>query len=175
MSSIPVAPSRRTTAVPALARLQAAWGRLATRERTLVGTALTVVVLALLWWVGIAPALTTLRTADAQHRVLDAQLQSMRTLAAEAASLQSVPRIQPAESRRALDLSVKQRLGATAQIAVLGDRATVTLKDVPPDALVQWLAQVRTNARASVSDARLTLNAARTGWDGSVVLALPSP
>ncbi|MGH8832642.1 MAG: type II secretion system protein GspM, partial [Polaromonas sp.] len=122
-----------------------------------------------------SPALDILRNAESRHRSLDAQLQTMRALAAEAGSLQTLPRIKTADSLKALDLSVKLRLGATAQLAVAGERATVTLRGVSAEALAQWLAQARSNARAVPVEARLSLNAARTGWDGSVVLALPPP
>jgi general secretion pathway protein M len=156
-------------------RGQASWSALAARERVLVGSAMAVVLLALLWWVGIQPALNTLRSAEAQHRSLDAQLQTMRALAAQAASLQSQPRISADESQRALDVSVRQRLGATAQLSVIGERATVVLKGASGEALAQWLAAARSNARAVPVEARLAQNPARTGWDGSVVLALPPP
>jgi general secretion pathway protein M len=145
---------------------QAFWAVRTRGERRTLGTGLAVMVLALLWWVGLSPALATLRNSEAQHRALDAQLQTMRSLAAQTAGLQALPRIKADESLRALDASVKQ-LGATAQFAVAGDRATVTLKNA------QWLAQARNNARVLPLEARLRPNAARNGWDGSVVLALP--
>lgn len=156
-------------------RGQAAWSALPTRERRLLAAALVVVVLAALWWVGLSPALQTLRSAESQQHALDAELQTMRALAAEAASLQALPRIRTDDSRKALELSVSQRLGALAQLTVAGESATVTLKGVSAGALTQWLAQARSNARATPVQARLTLNAARTGWDGNVVLALPPP
>ena len=43
--------------------LAARWGGLASRERVLVGSAIGLVVVALLWWVGISPALKQLRQA----------------------------------------------------------------------------------------------------------------
>ncbi len=156
-------------------RGQAAWSALPARERRLLAAALAVVALAALWWVGLSPALQTLRSAQAQQRALDAELQTMRALAAEAASLQALPRIRTDDSRKALELSVSQRLGASGQLTVAGESATVTLKGVSAGALTQWLAQARSNARATPVQARLTLNAARTGWDGNVVLALPPP
>lgn len=159
----------------ALQRGQAAWAALAARERLLLGSVLALVVLAVLWWVGVSPALDTLRSAESRHRSLDAQLQTMRALAAQAGSLQALPRIKTSDSLKALDLSVRQHLGATAQLAVAGERATVTLKGASAEALAQWLVQARSNARALPMEARLSLNAARTGWDGSVVLALPPP
>lgn len=151
------------------------WAALASRERWLLGSALSVVVVATLWWVGVAPALDTLRHAEARHRSLDAQLQTMRALTAEAASLQTQPRLNTGDSRKALDLSVKQGLGSTAQLTVIGERATVTLKDTSATALAEWLVQARSNARTVPTEAHLSLNATRTGWDGSVVLALPPP
>ncbi len=154
-------------------RAQAAWAALAARERRLLAAALTVVMLAVLWWVGVSPALQTLRGAESQHRTLDAELQTMRALAAEAASLQALPRIQANDSRKALELSVRQGLGASAQLTVSGERATVTLKGASAEALAQWMVQARSNARATPVEARLMLNAARTGWDGSVTLSLP--
>ena len=151
---------------------QSFWAVRTRGERMTLGTGLAVVVLALLWWVGLSPALDTLRNSEAQHRALDAQLQIMRSLAAQAASLQALPRIRADESVRALDASTTQ-LGATAQLLVAGDRATVTLKNVPADTLALWLAQTRNNARVLPLEARLRPNAARNGWDGSVVLGLP--
>ena len=50
--------------------------------------------------------------------------------------------------------------------------ALVTLAGVPPDALAQWLAQARINARAVPGEARLQRNAAGQ-WDGTLVLNLP--
>ena len=69
--------------------LQAAWNKLAPREQTLVSAAAAVVGLALLWWLLLAPALHTLRSASAQHAKLDAQLQHMQALASEAQQLQA--------------------------------------------------------------------------------------
>ena len=43
--------------------VQPTWARLAPRERLAVAAAASVVGLALLWWLGVAPALATLRQA----------------------------------------------------------------------------------------------------------------
>ena len=158
-----------------LSALRGRWAALATRERWLVAAAASVVGVALVWWVGVRPALETLRSAEAQHRSLDAQLQSMGALAAEAQRLQALPRLSTDDALKALDLSVKQHFGATAQLSVVGERATVTLKGASASALATWLAAARSNARAVPVDARLAQNAARTGWDGSIVLALAAP
>ena len=173
--------------------LRARWQALAPREQTLVLAAAGVVGLALLWWVALAPALSTLRTAAPRHAELDAQLQRMQSLQAEAQQLQSAPRAARGDTAAALRAALTQRLGNTAQLSMVGDRATVTLKGAPADALAQWLAQARSNARAAPIEARLTRSApapaprtanapatlgspaapAMPRWDGTLVLALP--
>lgn len=163
------------------AALRERWAALAPRERTLLLAAATVVGLALLWWGLLAPALQTLRGSAARHAALDAQLQHMQALQAEALQLKDVPRPQSGEALRTLQGSLAQQLGAGAQIAAAGDRATVTLKGVPAEALAQWLSQARSTARAVPVEARLVrsatgANGANAGarWDGTLVLALPS-
>jgi general secretion pathway protein M len=155
--------------------LRARWNLLAPRERTAVALAAGTVLLALLWWVLLGPAWATLRQADAQHRQLDAQLQTMRSLQADAMALQNQPRVARDDALRALDNAVRQRLGATGQLSVTGDRATLTLKGADPDALARWLTQARVNARALPQEARLTRSAGTpVRWDGTLVLSLPS-
>jgi general secretion pathway protein M len=174
--------------------LQDRWKALAPREQNLVLAAGSLVALALLWWVAVAPALSTLRAAPARHAALDAQLQRMQSLQAEAQQLQATPATSPGDAVAALRTALTQRLGNTAQLNVAGDRATVTLKGASADALAQWLAQARSNARATPLEARLTRSAAPAAtpppgnapvtlgsppvamprWDGTVVLALPA-
>ena len=149
------------------------WAALAPRERLLVGGAAVLVGLALLWWIAFAPALATLRTAEEQHRALDAQLQHMKRLQAQARAMQAQPRQGADESARQLETSIQQQLGGAARHSTAGDRVTVALTNAPAAALAQWLTQVRANARALPAEARLTRNATG-GWDGSVVLTLPS-
>ena len=160
-----------------LAPVQARWLSLGSREQTLVGVAMSVVGLALLWWVAVSPALSTLRLADVQQRNLATQVQKMQGLQAQAQSIQSQPKISRDEALRALDASVKQRLGTSAQLNVAGDRATVTLRNTPADQLAQWLSQARVNARAVPSEARLARSSTTpdgpAAWDGTVVLSLP--
>ena len=165
--------------IPAvLTPLQARWRALDQREQTLVRSAAMLLGLVLLWGVLVAPALRTLRQADAQQRSLDGQLQRMQSLQAQAQALQSQPRISHDDALRALQASVKQGLGNSAQLNVVGDRATVTLRNTPADALAQWLAQARVNARAIPSEARLVRNTANptepAAWDGTLVLSLPA-
>lgn len=142
-----------------LSDLHKRWQGLAVREQNLVLIAAALVALALLWWLAVAPAWATLRAAPARHAALDAQLSRMRTLQAEAEQLQSTTRTGAAntgDTAGTLRAALTQRLGTTAQLSVVGDRATVTLKGAAADALAQWLAQARSNARATPIEARLT-------------------
>lgn len=167
---------------PALQALQARWQQLAPREQALVLAAAALAAAALLWWLALAPAWQTLRSAPARHAELDAQLQHMLRLQAEARQLQAQPRASAGDATAQLRASLAQRLGAQAQMSVAGDRATVLLKGAAPDALAQWLAQVRSNARAVPLEVRLSRStAANPGaspgavrWDGTIVLALPT-
>lgn len=161
---------------PLCQSLATVWGRLAARERLAVGLAAAVVGLALLWWVGFAPALATLRQAPDQHRQLDTQLAHMRALAASAQALRSQGGAQPLArdaAQRALEQATRELLGPDVQPRLLGDQATVALTAVAPDALARWLEQVRINARLVPVQADLRFNASPAGWSGQVVLAGP--
>lgn len=167
--------SRAPTLARATAPISAALERLSTRERNAVLAAAWIVGLGLVWWLAIAPALTTLREAPARHARLDAQLGQMQRMAASAGALRSETNAQPPgrdEVLRALEAAT-QSLGTSAQLAVLGDRATVTLRGTAPTALAQWLAQVRINARLLPLETKLTRDATTGGWNGTVVLSGP--
>ncbi|MCW5237772.1 type II secretion system protein M [Verminephrobacter eiseniae] len=174
------------------------WKTLAPRERSLVLAAAGLVTLALLWWLAIAPAMATLRTAPARHATLDMQLQHMRRLQAEAQQLQAAPRSSPGDAAGALRAALAQQLGHSAQLNMQGAHANVTLQGACADALAQWLAQARSNAHANTLQAQLTRSAATTStpssgggaapattpcrpgsamprWDGTLVLVLPAP
>lgn len=154
-------------------QLRERWNGLAAREQAMLAAAGGLVLLALLWWIALAPALGTLRSADAQHRALDQQLQQMRRLQAQAKAMQGQPRQNPEDAMRQLEETIRQQLGVSARYSVAGERVTVTLTNTPATSLAQWLTQVRTNARAIPGEARLTRNPAG-GWDGSLVLTLPA-
>ena len=159
--------------------LATAWAQLGARERRLVTIATAVVGLALLWWVGLAPALRTLREAPAQRTALQAQAQEMQQLKAEADALKSVPSLGQDEALRAMETAMKQRLGDTGQLSVIGDRANVVLKGASAQALADWLSDVRVNARATPVEARLTRSGdtapgAPVHWSGTLSLSVPS-
>jgi len=154
------------------ALLRARWEGLAPREKTWVAGAAGLIAAAVVWLVLIGPALRVVRSAPQQHRVFDAQLQRMRGLQLQAKALQSQPKQNHDEAVRQLEASVKERLGTSARLLASGDRATVTLTGTAPDALAQWLAQARVNARTLPSEAHLHRNSAGL-WEGTLVLTLP--
>lgn len=147
------------------------WRQLKMSERRLVLIAFWLIVCALLWWLAIAPALKTIKEAPAQHRDLDKQLLNMRMLSTEAKNLQNQPKLGLDESQKALQSSVTQRFGNTAQLNLTGERASLTLKNANPQELALWLTQARVNARALPTDVKLNRNG--DGWDGTLVLNLP--
>ena len=154
------------------AQWRAAWAPLAPREKLLISGAAALLVLALLWGLAVAPALSVARSAAAQHRELDTQLARMRALQQQAQALKAQPKQGYEESLRQLEASVRERLGATSRMTVAGERVPLTLAGTPADALAAWLSQARVNARAVPNEARLT-RAAAGGWDGTLVLTLP--
>jgi len=160
---------------PSIARLaaQAWWQQRDTREKTMLTLAAVLVGAALLWGIGIAPALRTQQKSNAQQAVLQDQLQSMARMQTQAKALQSQATLSQAEAAAALSASVQQTFGSAADITIRASDASVTLRGVSADAMAQWLATARTNARAVPLQARLT----RTGaaWSGTLQLGLPAP
>ena len=160
----------------ALQPLHARWAGLPEREKNLFRLAAFLLVAFALWQFSFAPALTTLRTADAQAKALDVQMQQMQTMQIQAQAIEKQPALSVDEAVRALTAATKQTLGTTAQLAIAGDRANVTLKDATPQALAQWLVQARVNARSFLIEARLVRGTIPAGpvWSGVLVMGLPA-
>ncbi len=164
-------------------RWQAWWPDLAPREQRMVVIAATLIIAALLWWVALAPALRTLRTAPAEHARLDTELQQMTTLQTQAKALQAQPRASRDDALRSLETSVRQSLGANAQLqsAGAGEGANIQMRAAPADNLAQWFGQARSNARAVPREVHLTRSPTTPGpdapkvrWDGTLVMSLPA-
>lgn len=156
--------------------IRARWSGLPGREKNGVRLAVLLVMALVLWHFSVAPALATLRTADAQAKALGAQLQQMQALQLQAQSLQKQPPLDFDAAVRALTATTQQTLGATAQLGVAGDRASVTLKDAPAQALAEWLSQARLNARSVPVEARLVRanKPDSVTWNGVLVMSLPA-
>jgi general secretion pathway protein M len=157
------------------------WNSIAVREQRWISVAAWLVGLTLVWWLGLAPAIKTLRAAPEQHAAADAQLQAMRAQAAQAKDLRGQRAINYDEALRNLEGSVKKTLGTGANLAINDTRANLSLKNVNADALAVWLNQARIDARAVPSEARITRSTPAaasststvTSWDGTIVLNLP--
>lgn len=153
----------------AAARLAAYLGALSGRERWLLGITAALLAAVLLWMLALAPALRTLARAPSELARLDAQWQDMQRLAAEAQALRAAPTVTPEQAQAALKAAT-DRLGERARLTVQGERAVLTVTNVPSQALRDWLAEVRQGARALPLEASLTRGAA--GLSGSLVLAV---
>ncbi len=151
------------------------WLGLARREKKWLLLALLIALGALLWLLLLAPAIATLRSADAQARTLDAQLGRMRALQLEAAGLQKQPVQKYDVALRALTSATSLALGTSAKLTVAGARVSVTLQDSSADGLAQWLTDARVNAKSVPIEARLTRSplAGAARWNGVVVMSLP--
>ena len=95
----------------------------------------------------------------------------MQSLQAQARVLQGRAPVSRDDAMGAIESALQQAMPGKAQVSRTGDRVTVTLSGVPPQALAQWLGQARDAARVTVQQTRLTHKS--TGWDGSIVLQLP--
>ena len=153
------------------------WATSSLREQRLMRGAGVLVGLALLWWLLVAPPLRTFTQGQAERNKLDMQWQKIQNLQMQAAVLQALPKLSRDDALRALDATVKQQFGTSAQLSVLGDNATVTLRGTPAYELAQWLPQARLNARAIPSEARLMRSNSnppgQVVWSGTIVMRLP--
>jgi len=160
--------------------LQTWWNGLALNEKTGIQAAVALMLVALVWFTLLGPGLNSLRTADSNARALDAQWQHMQGLQQQAQALQAQPSVGFDDAVRALAAATQNTLGATGQLSVNGDRATVTLIAAAPDALAQWLNQARVNARSVPSEARLTRATGTDSttnpvvWNGTLLMSLPA-
>jgi len=150
--------------------LQQRWQTLAERERVLLVVGGTVLGLALLWWVGLAPAWRSVRAAPQKIEALDLQLQDMQGLAAEAKALRAMPPMPAAQAQAALTAAA-QRLGDKARLSLQGERAVLQLSHLSGEQLAAWLAEVRISARVRAVEAQLT-RTPQGDYTGSLVLAL---
>lgn len=150
------------------------WQQLAPREKSTLRLGAGVVVVLALWTLLLAPAWHTLQRAQGQHRVLDAELQTMQRLRDAALALQD----EPLRSRDAMVQALQrtlQPLGTSAQLQVSGTQATLTLRQIPAGLLADWLIQSRAQARMQPDEIRLAraTSAAAAVWSGTLVYTLP--
>ena len=163
----------------------ARWEQLSVRERTGLRAAALVLALALLWQVGLAPALRVWQQSPERHAQLDRQHAQLAALQAQARSLQTQPRLSRQEAQQSLSQLTRDLLPG-AQLSQQGDATRVVLKNVSGSSLAQWLSAVRQTAQARVTDMRLQRSPSSSAtptpsnspdtqaqWDGHVSVQLP--
>jgi general secretion pathway protein M len=156
------------------------WSQRDAREKTLIATAAVLIAVAGVWLAAVAPAFHTLRQFETTRATQEAQLHTMRALQAQAQTLQAQPHVSASAASQALKAATEKTFGTQADITLSNGSAVVNLRHVSPDALAQWLANVRSNAHATPLQMRITRNTTNstagtaTGWSGSVQLALPA-
>ncbi len=168
-------PGKRDAATPTTWRQQLVlrWEAQPRRQQVLVALAIALVAGTLIWRIALAPALSLWREAPQKERALDLEMQTMQALESQARMLRQLPQAGRDDARRALEASVQQQLGASGRLQLSGDSATLALTGARGEALAQWLAQARIDARTRPVSAQLTRNAAGL-WEGTLTLALPA-
>lgn len=151
---------------------QARWSQASAREQTLVRIAISVLLLAALWFIALRPAWVGLKAARAQAPVVRAQYEQVLQLQAQANALRAQASGAPIDGAAVLQ-SALSGLEKNARMAVQAERATVSFKDAKPEALARFLEQARLTAHASTQEMHLS----QTGglWTGKLVLLLPAP
>jgi len=153
-----------------LAELRQRWRTLPTRERQMIGYAALAVLVLIVWTAFFQPAWRALSTLPEQRRTNEIELLEMRRLAAETRELNNQPAISAAQATAALR-SAAERLGDKGRLTLQGERATMTLTKIKPEAFQDWLRDIRQGARAKVTDLNLTRDG--DGLSGQVVINLP--
>ena len=155
---------------------QERWQQLSVRERNGISAAAAVLVLALLWQVGLAPALKVWRDSPTRHAQLDRQQAALVALQSQARGLQAQPVLTRQEATQSLTQLTRDLLPG-AQLSALADHQRVIVKGVSGASLAQWLSAIRQTAQASVIDLRLqrspTSSETSAQWDGQITLQLP--
>ena len=153
----------------ALEPLRARWQALGAREQSALRIAAWALALLALWLLAVQPAWRTLRQAPAQIDLLEQQLQTMQSLAAEVRVLRAVPAVPAGQAPIALQ-AASDHLGDAAKLSVSGDRAVLTVNGIGSEPLLAWLGEVRSAARARPVQAQLLRSP--KGYSGTIVLAL---
>jgi general secretion pathway protein M len=145
------------------------WRARSPRDRAGIVVIALVLGVFLLWTLAIAPAWRTLGGAPVQIEMLEAQLQQMRTQAAEVRELRNATPIAAAQAGVAMKAAV-ERHGDKLRLTLQGDRALITFNGASPEQLRALLVEARSAARARPVEAQLTRGP--NGFNGTLVLNL---
>ena len=152
----------------ATARTQAgaAWRARAPRERIALAIAASLLIVLVVWFLLVAPALATLRSAPQQLEALESQLLQMRGMAAEVRELRNTTPVAAAQAGLAIKAAA-ERHGDKVRLTLQADRALITLVNASPEQLRALLVEVRSAARARPLEAQL--NRVPAGYSGTLV------
>ena len=151
---------------------QARWAQASAREQTLLRIALSVLLLAAVWFIALRPAWVGLQAARSQAPLVRAQYEQVLQVQAQALALRAQAPSAQVDAKAVLQNGLSS-LEKNARMAVLGERATISFKDAQADALARYLEQARLVAHASTLE--IHLKQAAGLWSGSLVLQLPAP
>ena len=152
-------------------RLKARWAALGAREQRSLLLAAVVLGAAVVWSVALAPALRTLKNAEAQSAQLGATLERMLALQARARLLQAQPGVAAQDSLQALQAATAA-LGKTASLQVAGEQATLSFKQISAQSLAPWLTPAA-GIGLSPAAAQLQRDAGSEPlWSGTLVFRL---
>ena len=156
---------------------QQLWLQRSPRERLLLSVGATVIGLALVWRVGLAPALHTWQEAPTRQAQLDQQTQQMLQLQAQTQSLKKPQTISRSEAIQWLESHLSE-LDPKAKLSLQAEHMQLSLQAAPAENLANWLAQARELAHARPLQAQLQQATGPAGdntvlWRGSLLLRLP--
>jgi general secretion pathway protein M len=154
--------------------LKTRWNQLALREQRLLVVAAALLAVVLVWSILLAPALRTLKAAPAQNTMLSTEMERMQALQTRARQLQTKPALSPKESLKALQAATAE-LGKSATLQVVGDQATLTVKQLSASSLAPWLSP-GSGVGLSPTDVQLQRSTGATEplWSGTLVFSLPA-
>lgn len=154
------------------------WGRRTPRERRAVILALSCVVLALYWAMGLRPALQMMARAPERQQQLDRALARMSAAQTQAETLRALPVRDPAIARQVLAQLNVSLLGPRTEMLTQGAQVTIRLQGAPAQGLALWLVRAREQAGMTVLQAHIVRDpspspASIPAWSGTLMLSAP--
>jgi len=153
-------------AQPLVGWLGTRWKALLPRERLVLRAATSLGALALLWLVGLQPALRTRQQAQTELPRLQAQLQTMQALQQQAAQVRTMPALEPGQAQLLFIQACRTHGIADTPLRSDGP-SKVDIQGVEPGALGHWLEALRTEVRMRPVRAQLRRDAQGL-WSGTV-------
>jgi type II secretory pathway component PulM len=142
------------------------------REQLGIQWALGLVLLFAVWQWAVSPALKVLHSSEAQRTRLALQTAQMQAMQQQALQLRQQNQIGTDQAAQSLQ-SLASNLDGFVTFNRQGQRVTLAIKALSPQALADLLSHIRSQAHAQVQEAQLQFQ--NQAWEGQLVLALPNP